>query len=425
MIPSVSVPMPTGSSMSLIAGAVGVIVLLGAVLLFVRRRRSIAEFEESILSGSGLDEQTESTETAASNKGTDTSFLSDFGMAGMGSMQADEVDPLAEAEVYLAYGRDEQAEEVLKEAASRNPSRHELKLKLLEIYQQRDDLKSFETLAEELYPAGGQGDLVTWGKVAEMGLKMNPNNPLFSRELPGGMAPPAADGEESDALLLPDMDDGGLPQEIVGRSSTPVDPGLQPFPPPDKNAGLDEEFERVASRLTEPAKAPDDDAGAAAEKADMMDQGTSNDAEFDFDLDLVEDQEPERGEERKPKPVAVRAEAEPEFELNLDLDGDEPEDQIASEDSDELDFDLDEIKLTRSDGSLAGGNGGAADKEDEGDSDTVETAQWDEAATKLDLAQAYLNMGDKAGARSIIDEVMKEGNPAQRNQAADMAAQLG
>ena len=90
----------------------------------------------------------------------------------MGSMQADEVDPLAEAEVYLAYGRDEQAEEVLKEAAARNPTRHELKLKLLEIYRQRDDVKSFETLAEELYPAAGQGDLTTWHKVAEMGVEI-------------------------------------------------------------------------------------------------------------------------------------------------------------------------------------------------------------------------------------------------------------
>ena len=50
---------------------------------------------------------------------------------------------------------------------------------------------------------------------------------------------------------------------------------------------------------------------------------------------------------------------------------------------------------------------------------------WDEAATKLDLAQAYLNMGDKAGARSIIDEVIKDGSPAQKNQAAELEAQLG
>ena len=38
-----------GSSMSVIAGIVGVLVLLAGVILFMRRRRSIAEFEESIL----------------------------------------------------------------------------------------------------------------------------------------------------------------------------------------------------------------------------------------------------------------------------------------------------------------------------------------------------------------------------------------
>ena len=55
----------------------------------------------------------------------------------------------------------------------------------------------------------------------------------------------------------------------------------------------------------------------------------------------------------------------------------------------------------------------------------AEAEKWDEAATKLDLAQAYLNMGDKAGARSIIDEVLKEGSPAQKSQAAELQAQIG
>jgi pilus assembly protein FimV len=50
--------------------------------------------------------------------------------------------------------------------------------------------------------------------------------------------------------------------------------------------------------------------------------------------------------------------------------------------------------------------------------------QYNEADTKLDLARAYLDMGDKVGARSIIDEVMREGDPAQRDQAAELASQL-
>ena len=61
----------------------------------------------------------------------------------------------------------------------------------------------------------------------------------------------------------------------------------------------------------------------------------------------------------------------------------------------------------------------------ESDETGYEEDQWDEAATKLDLARAYINMGDNAGAKSIIDEVMKEGNPLQRGEAAELAAQLG
>jgi pilus assembly protein FimV len=52
----------------------------------------------------------------------------------------EEVDPLAEAEIYLAYGRDAQAEEILKEALNTHPRRFEIHLKLLEIYAKRKDL---------------------------------------------------------------------------------------------------------------------------------------------------------------------------------------------------------------------------------------------------------------------------------------------
>jgi len=51
-------------------------------------------------------------------------------------------------------------------------------------------------------------------------------------------------------------------------------------------------------------------------------------------------------------------------------------------------------------------------------------AQWDETATKLDLAKAYIDMGDSEGARSILDEVIAEGNDTQKKEAADLAAQI-
>ena len=80
------------------------------------------------------------------------SFMTEGG-APAEAMHADEVDPIAEAEVYLAYGRDQQAADVLQEAIRRSPERHELKLKLLEIYHQRKDVRTFETVAEELQQA--------------------------------------------------------------------------------------------------------------------------------------------------------------------------------------------------------------------------------------------------------------------------------
>jgi len=49
---------------------------------------------------------------------------------------------------------------------------------------------------------------------------------------------------------------------------------------------------------------------------------------------------------------------------------------------------------------------------------------WDETATKLDLAKAYIDMGDSEGARSILDEVLAEGNDQQKRQARELAAQI-
>ena len=65
---------------------------------------------------------------------------------------------------------------------------------------------------------------------------------------------------------------------------------------------------------------------------------------------------------------------------------------------------------------------------DEPTSDTEpgseDSQQWDETATKLDLAKAYVDMGDAEGARSILDEVLAEGNEDQKKQAAELVAQI-
>jgi hypothetical protein len=106
-------------------------------------------------------------------------LASDFSREGLGNIDTDEVDPIAEAEVYLAYGRDAQAEEILKEALKKDPQRHEIYLKLLEIHAQHNKPSAFETVAAELYSVSqGQGEV--WQKAVGLGRQLDPNNPMFA-----------------------------------------------------------------------------------------------------------------------------------------------------------------------------------------------------------------------------------------------------
>lgn len=100
-------------------------------------------------------------------------------------MDIHEVDPLVEAEIYMSYGRDEQAEKILKNALVRTPHKHELSLGLLRIYADRRDSQEFEHVARTIYQAaelGGLNDVVIWGKAAILGGQIDPSNALYRIE---------------------------------------------------------------------------------------------------------------------------------------------------------------------------------------------------------------------------------------------------
>jgi len=368
---------------------IGIVVLLSggiALVYFRRRQKSIAEFEESILSADAISTEQPATtgtvegqQAAAATTGGDTSFLSDFSQGGMGNIHTDEVDPIAEAEVYLAYGRDETAEEILKEAMVKSPERHEIKLKLLEIYHQRNDISAFETLAEELYASqGGRGGKV-WEKVEEMGRKLNPDNPMFRGGAPGKAAPGATAAKPSAAAT-------------AKTATAPVSSSIDFNAPAAETAKTemagDFDFD-IATSVAEEAKPaaggddfsvmmPESPPKAKEETGlEALDLGTTADSAIDFDLGGAEAPATPAGNEIKwePEPVAAAPE--------IDLEAPAAE----------------------------AGNG-------EG------SAQWDEAATKLDLAKAYIDMGDAEGARSILQEVMAEGSEAQKKQAQELSSQI-
>lgn len=105
---------------------------------------------------------------------------------------AGDVDPVAEADVYLAYGRDLQAEEILKEAMRTSPMRVAIHAKLMEIYAKRRDSKAFETVAVEAFNLT-HGNGPEWAYITEMGRELDPANPMYQPGgQPGGTAGHAA-----------------------------------------------------------------------------------------------------------------------------------------------------------------------------------------------------------------------------------------
>jgi pilus assembly protein FimV len=160
----------------------GMLALLGGGWFYLRKKRekNLADFEQGIMTSGGLKANTVfgNTGTASVDTG-DTSFLTDFSQSASGGMiDTNDVDPIAEAEVYMAYGRDAQAEEILKDAISKEPKRYELHLKLLDMYAASKNMSAFETISGELYTTLGASD-PTWAKVAAIGIKLEPNNPLY------------------------------------------------------------------------------------------------------------------------------------------------------------------------------------------------------------------------------------------------------
>jgi pilus assembly protein FimV len=152
---------------------------------------------------------------------------------------AGDVDPVAEADVYLAYGRDLQAEEILKEAIRISPTRIAIHAKLMEIYAKRRDAAAFAGVAAEAYTlTRGQG--VEWAHMAEMGRELDPANPMYQ---PDGQ--PAA-GVAAVAAA-------GLASASFTTQTSPQP--LQATPEPEPSA-VDFDLDLDFSMGDEPAPAP-------------------------------------------------------------------------------------------------------------------------------------------------------------------------
>lgn len=201
-------------------GAGALVLLLAALGIAQRRKRKEAEAspppaEPSVLGVPGASAHSLFAESGGQSVDTNNSVFNSSFAPSASQLDTNEVDPVAEADVYIAYGRDAQAEEILKEALRTHPERHPVRLKLLEIYATRKDLRAFEAQARELHAlSGGAGD--EWAQAAALGLTIDPSNPLYANAAPAPSPTPSPQERSQQAILSQQYEDAFRGGPAVG-----------------------------------------------------------------------------------------------------------------------------------------------------------------------------------------------------------------
>ena len=395
------------SDNSLLLPAAGVLVaLLGGLGLYrlrsrLRKPAGETSFLESRLQpdsffGASGGQRIDTREAATSTTGASSSMsysLSQLDAIG-------DVDPVAEADVYLAYGRDLQAEEILKEAMRSSPERMAIRSKLLEVYAKRRDAKGFELLASQMFNlTRGEGE--DWAKAQALGLTIDPDNELYQ---PGG------EPEEVRGA-------GGQVVEPLGASTVPYTaPAPAPAFQPAADAtldGIDLDLDLaagdgpvVATELTQPF-------GTAAQyrHEDRGEDTLSFDVPGD-DPKTVPVKRPSSADAAAlattialPKPPAPPVDEGLDFDLES-LSGPDPAATPESNSAAMLDF---------GDFGIVQGPDGQAEAP-MGDSPL---------ARKLELAEEFRQIGDMEGARDLLEEVVAKGEGPLQAKAQGMLDKLG
>ena len=460
-----------------ILAALGILAAIAFLVRGRRRRTTDSASEPSILGAPTDQAHSLFAETGGQSVDTSNSVFNSSFAPSASQLDTNEVDPVAEADVYIAYGRDAQAEEILKEALRTHPERYPVRLKLLEIYAARKDLRAFETQATELYSqTKGQGD--EWAQAAALGLAIDPANPLYASaansgpstvmpavavmaaapvvlakrddtvtdEVPAGLdistidtpapAAPAAKLAEDHTL---DFDLGGLTFEPTPQAAAPAKadandmdfsmPGVV-TPAPGAAAPAEEPLDMSFNMdFDSPAPAP----AAAAQHARAMDDISLDLATNDFSQEYAASGKNDlsgMGDLASAFDIPSAPASAPQYPGNTDtaldfgnMDLDLPASATAAPavaKAPQFDMSGIDLDLPGADNNQTALPDFADIGQDAGDLSAVHM----EMETKLDLAIAYEEIGDKEGARELLDEVIKGGSSAQVGKANEMRAKL-
>ena len=308
---------------------------------------------------------------------------------------AGDVDPVAEADVYLAYGRDLQAEEILKEALRTNGTRVAIHAKLAEIYAKRRDAKAFEAIALEAFNLT-QGSGPEWVYITEIGRELDAVNPLYqSGGQPSGSTPisaPAASLNPAVATATA----AGLGATVIMPAVTSRATTTDAPKPAAANLDFDLELDDyplggLQDGYTQPAPLGALDASEPIRTPvfDSLDMDFSDISSKPIALTYpVPIASAPEDVKREPtiKPVgAVQSLASVPAVPAVPLD------------SGMLEFDLDSLSLDLG-GPNTQNSGSVPDR----------TGEGDHLQTKFDLAEEFRSLGDAEGARSLAEEVLLE-----------------
>jgi pilus assembly protein FimV len=461
------------------------VVVAGLVGLLLRKKRKaedtaedevldepLFEVDEDLAFDEALEDLDDGADLDADMDFDSTVDLEADASAVASTTQSETGDAIGEADIYVAYGRYQQAADLLNNAIASEPGRTDLRLKLLEVFVEAQDKDGFKSQFSEL-AAMGDDDIV--GQAKELLANIDDGADWIEG---AGSDTLSYDAELSlddtivgDSTVLESMDsepddelsfDSDFTLDLAEQDLDPVEPVLSNLDNEPVSSDVAEAEDLEFSFEAELDEGAFDDALSDNELADQANNevneleeltlGESSEleqADFDsgsFELDVLDDELNSVGDE---------------FDASLaELDGALDEGFVGSDDTPAVDSSLDLDVTTDLDESLddLGANldqleevlgeqaGGSAndsldisaelmalsdegqsesDLLDEGDDEELDfLSEADEVATKLDLARAYIDMGDVDGAREILEEVVQEGEEEQKVEADNLLKRI-
>ncbi|TFY86555.1 peptidoglycan-binding protein [Pseudomonas kairouanensis] len=325
-------------------------------------------------------------------------------------------DALAQAQSLIDRGHLNQAADVLEQAIKHEPKRSDLRLKLMEVYGLQGNKDGFVTQERQLVANGDNH-----AQVEQLKSRF-PAMAVLAAGVSAAVAAAALDAQYVKDLL---EDKPAAPAQEPEAFDTDFDLSLDDLEAasPADIAEDQQTFESLLQQQTEAKASPDDLSDFDLDLDLQLDAPAATQADDDF-LSGLED--PAKDGPAVEPPTLTPA-ALDDFDLPEDFDlslADEPQPDAFASELDDVNAELDRLSqslehppmeptFTAEDAALGG---------DEPEFDFL--SGTDEVATKLDLAQAYIDMGDADGARDILSEVLTEGDEAQRGEAKEMLGRI-